>query len=119
MNKKLILELLEKGRISVDETLALLGETVTTQPPTSKRKKDYMTRTVIGSNQHEAIVSNYKLLGDVARVAKRLHLQEVTVRGHLQYAGLVPAKSERAKHRVRVWRERHRMYLDLPQGRPL
>jgi len=109
---KLVLELLEKGRISVDETLALIGKPITKETKTQQIRIHKKRATVITMAQHHEIVRTYIQNRNVQAVSNLTQINQMTIRGHLMYAGILPANDDATKHKVKVWRERHNMYLE-------
>lgn len=117
MNEKLLLELLAKGRLSVDETLALMGKAEAPKAEAAKpiQRRNKPTQRTYGLNDHKMIIELYKAFqGDIGRVARNSKIPKQTVRNHLYYAGLIPCPSQDAAARVATWRRRKNMYVGQP-----
>lgn len=118
MKEKLVLELLAKGRLSVEESAALLG--LTQQLPTVQQARKPLRRrnkvqSVYTIADHMRFVNTYlDCDADIKIAAEKLGITVTTLRNHIQYAGLATLPNDAVLRRVMTWRRNHKMYLHLP-----
>lgn len=120
--EKLILELVQQGRLGIDDALRLLdvqpeptkfGPQPEPRRPYRPRRRTTKTQNVITTEQHFEIVRLIKEIG-VRGTARRLGLPPETIANHGRYAGIIPVRSEIRAQEIQRWRERRNLYLDQP-----
>jgi len=121
MNDKIALELLAAGRLTVEETMALLGSgpapaAIQTQPIEQiKKHRNKPTQNHYTVEDHRKMIETYREYGcHLTRTARRLNIPRGTLLNHLRYAGIHPITTKYDLERVADWRLRRGMYLDLP-----
>lgn len=122
--EKLILELVQQGRLGIDDALRLLdiqptitkfGPLATTDPKpktATPQKRRNKKMSVISVERHFEIVRLAQQVGRV-KAARRLGIPVETVAGHLRYAGLAPVGDSKIPE-IQKWRKRRNLYLDTP-----
>lgn len=117
MKEKLVLELLVAGRLSIEESAALLGlsHELPNNPTGPKiRKRHKVAQRSYSNADHLKIIDTYLTNHrDVKRTATICGMNVTSVRNHIQYAGLVPVPSEAQAERVLIWRRNRKMYAHL------
>ena len=115
MKEKMVLELLAKGRLSVEESAALLGFATEQDLPTQPKRRAKKHQRYFTKADHVRIIETFLQCGSqITETAKKLELSVQTVRNHLQYAGYATCPSQDAVNRVITWRKHRKMYLTLP-----